>query len=252
MPRSKIITLTCQWCGCTFHPSQRGQVGRAMKYCGRACYESAPRAKRTISIKCVCETCGGPFEVWPSTLKYGNPRFCSEACYVSYHTTHHTPLVTRFWQKVNKTKTCWLWTGFKMAWGYGGIAKDNSRPMKQLYAHRVSWEIHNGPIPAGLSVLHNCPGGDNPACVNPAHLYLGTHKDNMADMVAKGRSLKGEKCPNAKLTKAQVLKIVSAYRSGEKSKVIAKRFKIHYQSVRDIVRGKVWGHVTGIIFPPHL
>ncbi len=90
--------------------------------------------------------------------------------------------LTNYGKKLARA-TCHLWTARTNKSGYGTVNING----KMLLAHRVAWEIANGPIPASLWVLHNCPGGDNPACCNPDHLWLGTHADNMADMVAKGR-----------------------------------------------------------------
>ena len=90
----------------------------------------------------------------------------------------------RFWAKVHKTENCWLWTGGHSEDGYG-IFSINADTLQG--AHRVSWILTHGPIPDGLWVLHNCPGGDNPACVNPGHLWLGTATDNNQDMSRKGR-----------------------------------------------------------------
>jgi len=87
----------------------------------------------------------------------------------------------RFWAKVDKTDSCWVWTGATLRRGYGQIRI----PVKKAkQAHRLSWEIHNGPIPDGMLVCHKC---DNPPCVNPAHLFLGTQSDNNKDCVRKGR-----------------------------------------------------------------
>jgi len=91
-------------------------------------------------------------------------------------------LTARFWSNVDKSGVCWLWTA-STRYGYGRLKVGARR----IQAHRVSWELHHGPIPEGLCVLHNCPGGDNPTCVNPAHLWLGTRADNAADRDAKGR-----------------------------------------------------------------
>jgi hypothetical protein len=87
----------------------------------------------------------------------------------------------RFWRKVNKTETCWLWVGASDGGGYGMIGLDG----KMAKAHRLSWIMSNGPIPEGQWVLHHC---DTPACVRPDHLFLGDRQANMDDMVAKGRA----------------------------------------------------------------
>ena len=104
-----------------------------------------------------------------------------------------------FWQMVRKD--CWNWIGSRRWDGYGRLTWHR----KQTMAHRVSWELANGrPIPDGMCILHTC---DNTACVNPAHLKLGTHDENMLDKIASGNSMPGELNPNAILTDAQALEI---------------------------------------------
>lgn len=88
--------------------------------------------------------------------------------------------LTRFWEKVMKTDNCWLWIGARERGGYGCIQIKHNN----FRAHRLSWELHHGTVPTGMHVLHTC---DNPPCVNPTHLFLGTSLDNMADKVRKGR-----------------------------------------------------------------
>jgi len=125
----------------------------------------------------------------------------------------YATLKERFWQKVNKCgiDDCWEWTACKYAnLLYGAILAEG----KKKLAHRVSWELNNGEIPEGLCVLHKC---DNPICVNPNHLFLGTHLDNSRDRDAKGRHVacdqRGEKGPRSKLTnkEAHEIKILTKH-----------------------------------------
>ncbi len=97
--------------------------------------------------------------------------------------------VSRFWAKVHKTDTCWIWTARKDQDGYGQVRFN----WKMLQAHRLAWELTNGPIPKDMFVCHNCPEGDNPSCVNPAHLWLGTAAENNWDKVRKGRHSNGRR-----------------------------------------------------------
>lgn len=135
---------------------------------------------------------------------------------------------------------CWMWTASTAGKGYGQIRapKDRGRP---LYAHRLSWEIHRGPIPDGLLVCHRC---DTPLCVNPAHLFLGTPGDNLQDMAAKDRHLCGERNAKAKLTEADVLRIYALSDAGLTAPQIAERIGlVQKNAVVTILRGTSWRHV---------
>lgn len=152
------------------------------------------------------------------------------------------PLSVRFWAQVNKTDTCWEWTS-KTVVGYGVIKLTPSfrgEKVKRQGAHRVSWELHNGPIPDGLWVLHRC---DNRRCVNPDHLFLGTHGDNMRDMVEKKRSKgapPGEAHHFAKMKQSEVDEARALYDQGWKYKDIAKRYGVTAHTISRIARRVTW------------
>jgi hypothetical protein len=155
-----------------------------------------------------------------------------------------TPLVDRFWKYVDKSGDCWLWTGAKTFGGYG-VIHDSGRKGKIVRAHRLSWELHNGPFPAELDVCHKC---DNPACVRPDHLFLGSAKDNVADMVHKGRasggSPRGSLHHQAKLTEAQVLDIRAAHAAGAASqRQLAREYGVDRKAIQQVIRRKTWIHV---------
>lgn len=119
-----------------------------------------------------------------------------------------TPIRYRFLEKIefDALTGCWLWTGARHPQGYGFIKRKDGT---QLRAHRVAYELAYGPIPPGLQVCHRC---DNPRCIRPGHLFLGTARDNAADMVAKGRAARnaGERNGGALLTRPQVVQIREA------------------------------------------
>jgi hypothetical protein len=144
----------------------------------------------------------------------------------------------RFWAKVQKTETCWLWTA-SLSGGYGNLRLGE----KTVKAHRLSWELHVGEIPDGLCVCHNCPGGDNPKCVNPTHLFLGTKKDNTRDAVKKGRwgFRKGSTRHVHKLTEAQVQDILRSSLSQTK---LGQLYGVTQGAISHIFNKRNWTHVT--------
>lgn len=128
---------------------------------------------------------------------------------------------------------CWLWLKGTFTTGYGQMRVHK----RKSHAHRVSWEIHNGPIPDGLCVLHKC---DTPSCVNPAHLFLGTLKDNTRDMIKKHRSCRGEKHWNSKLTETQIRDIKFQLLFGIKQRLIADKHNISEGTISRIKHGTTW------------
>ena len=132
-----------------------------------------------------------------------------------------------FHEKYEKTDSCWNWTGTKHQYGYGIFIVKN----KSLRAHRFSYELHKGPIPTGLVVLHSC---DNPLCVNPDHLSVGTRGDNNRDAVSKGRNAFGERNGHAKLS-AQDVEDIRA--SSLRNVDLAYKYKIDASQISRIRSG---------------
>lgn len=185
------------------------------------------------SRQVVCEYCQKVFTVWANLLRRGRGRFCSKSCKSrSWHTTHN---VTRFWAKVLKTESCWLWTGSCRREGHGRFGGTPT--------HRYSWELANGSIPDGLLVLHNCPGGDNPACVNPSHLYLGSAQDNINDREARGKTTRGEGNPHSRFTVENIMEIRARRQAGESLGSIGRSLNASRHTIWGIVNNRSWRHV---------
>ncbi len=146
--------------------------------------------------------------------------------------------VLEFWTHTDRDADCWNWIGSKNDAGYGKLWFTS----KFWLAHRFSYTIHCGEIPAGLLVCHHC---DNPSCVNPEHLFLGTQKDNMIDCGSKGRirvgDRKGERHPLAKLTLGDVIVIKSQV--GANQNELARNYGVSSRTINDIITGKNWKHV---------
>jgi len=146
-------------------------------------------------------------------------------------------LEERYWLKVDRRgqEDCWAWAGGCDHGGYGRIKAAGER--RNLAAHRVAWEFRYGPIPGGLCVLHRC---DNPGCVNPEHLFLGTVADNNRDKKEKGRSTRGESNHHSRLTEWQAIAIRSDCRA---RRAIAADYGICESQVGHIRAKRRWGHI---------
>jgi hypothetical protein len=140
---------------------------------------------------------------------------------------------------------CWLWAGASDGHGYGHFWFRKAI----MKAHRVSWIFHHGEIPSGLWVLHHC---DNPACVNPAHLFLGDRTANMRDMAAKGRQVfqvspekvaRGSRAGQSKLNEEQVLKIKQALSNGNSLRNISLEYGVNKSTISHIRTGRNWSHL---------
>lgn len=183
-------------------------------------------------------------------------------------------LIERFWSRVDRSGSCWLWTGGLQANGYGQVSLGH-----RTYAcHRLAWELANGPIPRGLCVCHNCdtsyPIGATTSrrCVNPDHLFLGTNAENTADARRKGRLAtgdrsgarlhrermprgerhylhqhpelaRGERSPSAVLTENEVMAIRWQYARGAIKAALARRYGVSRATIYDIVTYGTWSHL---------
>ncbi len=167
----------------------------------------------------VFRTCGTKFCVNPNHLIAG------------YRKGNRGSVKDRFWNSVNKTDYCWLWTGvLKEGYGVCGSKIENTN-----LAHRVSWILKNGSIPEGLFVCHRC---DNPPCVNPDHLFLGTNRDNMRDAVSKGRI--------GVLNEEKVIQIRRLYKKGKRGfgcVILGRMFNTSQANITAVVNGWTWTHV---------
>lgn len=196
-------------------------------------------------MKRCCRNCRKSFHTKPCLVRKGKGHFCSRKCADTRH-TKVTPSEL-FLKHVKKSaKGCWLWTGYHLPdtprckGGYGQTTYRGQR----MAAHRASWLIHRGPIPRGKFVLHDCPRGDSRDCVRPDHLWLGTHKENMADMVAKNRSAAGERHPKAKLSVVKVVRIRQLIRKGFSTKQVAAWYRVSPSTIVRAVSGFNWKKVA--------
>lgn len=148
----------------------------------------------------------------------------------------YTPAVlARFWSHVDQSGDCWLWTRATNGVGYGRFAVTKGNIVS---THRFSWEVANGAIPEGQSVLHRC---DVRHCVNPAHLFLGSRADNARDMVEKGRNARGEQHGIARLTAADARAIRDRYAAGGVSMHdLAAQYGVTDVTVFNVVHRRTW------------
>jgi len=181
-----------------------------------------------------CEACACTFIDYPSNER----RFCTVPCYEKWKAAQLST-EDRFWGKVEKSPTCWLWRAGKRRRGYGHFWVKG----RGIIASRFSWELANGPIPHDLNVLHAC---DNPPCVRPDHLFLGTKKENYDDSFNKGRSTQpriGKANPISRLLESEIKEIRKRYESGETQPKLGQEFGVTRSAIGKVVRRETWRHV---------
>lgn len=227
VPASAVL-CKCPTCGRSFGISPSDLHDQ--NFCSRPCYWQWHRVERP------CLACGRVRRASLSAARRGAGRFCNRACFVEWNQRQATErLATRFWSRVLCVIAthCWEWQGSRRPNGYGQVSIPG-RPGQPDIASRVAWRLERGPIPAGLFVCHRC---DNPPCVNPAHLFLGTGAENSLDMVAKDRVSRHA----AKLTRPQVEEIRQRYAAGGALQLdLAAEFGVGPKAVSKIVNRDRW------------
>jgi hypothetical protein len=150
---------------------------------------------------------------------------------------------SEFWCRADQTggpDACWIWLGGLTRSGYGQAKWAINGVRRPFKAHQIAFAVTAGCLPRGQVIRHSC---DNPRCVNPVHLVLGSQAENMADMVRRGRSAKGEGHSQAKLTEQQVIEIRRLRTLGYSQRVIGVMFGVSRSAISDIASGKNWRHL---------
>lgn len=259
--QKRRVIIHCASCGIPFELSKSQAKGRI--YCSQECSKSHRRLSSLVEL--VCQECGKLFQITRGDARSGNAerrrKYCSAHCATeSMRNTENLEIdeveeessvlvgidtikrkdVVRFWSKVKLADSdeCWEWqAGLAKTNGYGWFYCDG----KNGHAHRFSWQIKHGKIPVNRLVCHTC---NNPACVNPGHLYLGTPGQNMQDKVKAGRQTKGSEVNTAKLCSSDVIEIRKCFSSGKTSvSDLAERYGMSTVGVRAAINGKSWNHV---------
>lgn len=198
--------------------------------------------KPVTKIKKSCFVCLAPLELYSYQVKEKN--FCSHSCMYDYRRKIAEDPMEKWLSQVDKTPgqgpngDCWIWTGQTKRGNYGVFYWPLLRVMG---AHIASYCLHTGDMStSGFAICHHC---DNPPCVNPAHLFKGTHSDNVQDAMEKGRMALGDKNPNAKLTDEEAAEIKRRKANGEKTSVLMVEFGVSKPTIDRVARGYSFSHL---------
>ncbi len=201
-----------------------------------------------MQVQCTCLRCGIEFPSTTGRIRDGRGRYCSHYC--ADHSRRRIPPAERFLAMVQRggPDNCWPFTGYIHQ--KDGVGRFTERDgISPVTAPSYAWRLANGDIPEGMQVCHSCdvryPAGDSSyrRCCNPAHLWLGTAAENMADMAVKGRSAQGSRQGCAKLTEASVSQMLVDFANGTKPMELARRYSVSAPTVTGIIHGYRWRHV---------
>jgi hypothetical protein len=202
--------------------------------------------KRALSRHCTCANCGKEFDrgYAINSRRKRQPQYCSTECQsIAWRNEAQNTEASRFWKwvRIGESEECWEWTGYRSKLGYGRFSRPGQ--VGTQMAHRIAYELVNGPLPPDLFACHKC---DNPPCCNPNHLFAGTASDNVRDAVQKGRwvrppTKRGTESNMAKLTPDAVKHI---FTSDTPARDLAQQFGVTTTAVYWIKKGKNWGWLT--------
>ncbi len=198
-------------------------------------YVGQPRSRWKCSCDCGEANCRKILIVDSSNLRHRRSKSCG---------CKRSPKGTEFLERVKRKISinehgCWVWPTIKGRYAYSCMGN------KHTLVHRKTWELLKGPIPDGLCVLHNCPGGDNSFCVNPDHMFLGTRRDNSEDRDRKNRTAWGESHGSSKLTAKEVVEIFEEFWTKRPPQAfLADRYGISRTVIGEIVSRKSWHRTT--------
>jgi hypothetical protein len=212
----------------------------AIKYCSKRCYGDA----KIVKVERTCESCGRTFLARRNAVAQGDGRFCSRSCVNRGRKIALDMRLDEVLGRCTRNENgCLLWAGTLDRAGYGIIAGDAEDNWKQLRASHLVYEKFVAPIPDGQYVLHRC---DNPPCVEPDHLWLGSKGDNTRDMVTKGRNrvATGEDHPFAVLTEESVRRLRVDYDNGVPIPELVRRYGASSGAVYAAATRHTWRHVT--------
>jgi len=245
---SKNAIAICPTCKNEFPIEKHRLKDGKPKYCSSICWYTKPSIKskfpgRDLTKVVNCDYCNKEFHPWTVSESRGHGHFCSKSCVTATRNKAiaKTPIEIFYKNAMipNNKNECWIWK--KQKSGRYGTMTING--VKSIGAHRFSYEHFNGEIPEGMFICHHC---DQPKCVNPKHLFLGTPQDNVDDKMRKGRfkCAIGEQQGNSILTEDQVKEIKLKLKEGIYQRIIAKEYNIAQSAISKINKGIYWKHVT--------